>query len=123
MYTCGATSVTEDQLDHALVVIGWDSQSNFLVKNSWGDDWGVNGFGVISKDRDCGLKMIVYELYRNGGPGVPTATNNTAPGNNNTTASNSSSNTVSNGGGTGYIIKYGCHLPLLVGCLLLVFLH
>lgn len=42
-------------LNHVLVVVGYDREGNYIVKNSWGKEWGINGFGVISKDNDCGI--------------------------------------------------------------------
>lgn len=76
VYSCGIPTVTEDLLDHALEVIGWDNQSNWIVKNSWGTSWGSYGIGVVSKDYDCGLRLIVFELRRNGGGSLPSPTIN-----------------------------------------------
>jgi hypothetical protein len=43
----------QSQPDHALLIIGWDDnaentgQGAWLIKNSWGDTWGFNGFGYV----------------------------------------------------------------------------
>ena len=51
-----------DPIDHAVTIVGWDdnfSRNNFyrtappgdgawIVKNSWGDDWGKNGYFYVS---------------------------------------------------------------------------
>jgi hypothetical protein len=107
IYSCGMPTVGTELLDHALEVIGWDSASNFIVKNSWGTTWGAGGFGVISKDRDCGLKLIVYELYRKGD--TPIAPNNNMTPNTNPATNGSSPppDNNSSAGGRGYIIKRG----------------
>jgi hypothetical protein len=34
---------------HCMVVVGWDG-TNFIVKNSWGTDWGANGFCLLTPD-------------------------------------------------------------------------
>jgi hypothetical protein len=34
---------------HAMVVVGY-THGNFLVKNSWGTGWGVNGYWTMSPD-------------------------------------------------------------------------
>jgi cathepsin L len=37
-----------DTINHAVLLIGWDDQKQaWLVKNSWGEDWGEKGFGWI----------------------------------------------------------------------------
>ena len=35
---------------HAVAVIGYDKDGNFLVKNSWGTGWGNGGYVWVSKD-------------------------------------------------------------------------
>ena len=36
---------------HCVLLIGWDeSTDEWIIKNSWGTDWGTNGFGRISYD-------------------------------------------------------------------------
>ncbi|MFH1502708.1 MAG: C1 family peptidase [Candidatus Eisenbacteria bacterium] len=38
-----------DQTDHTVLILGWDDTmcgtGAWLIKNSWGQDWGLNGFG------------------------------------------------------------------------------
>lgn len=35
---------------HATMLAGWDPSGFFWSENSWGNDWGVDGFGKISPD-------------------------------------------------------------------------
>ena len=46
-YTGGVYSDSEhyDTINHAVILVGWDdAKSAWLMKNSWGPSWGVNGF-------------------------------------------------------------------------------
>ena len=40
--------------DHHVLLVGY-TETEWIVKNSWGSDWGVNGYGYISKNNaeDC----------------------------------------------------------------------
>jgi cathepsin L len=49
-YKCGVFNEQNDThgVDHSIVIIGWDNaRKAWLIKNSWGTNWGINGFGWI----------------------------------------------------------------------------
>jgi C1A family cysteine protease len=52
---CGS-STSISSMNHAVLLYGWDSNGNWLIKNSWADTWGINGFMVLSSTNDCGIK-------------------------------------------------------------------
>lgn len=61
VFSCDDTT-NESNLNHAITVVGYDADGNFIAKNSWGKSWGVNGFMNLSKDNDCGLKLYTFQF-------------------------------------------------------------
>ena len=50
------------------MIIGYDSDGNYIIKNSWGTLWGESGFGRIDKNNDCGLSGFVGQFLSNATP-------------------------------------------------------
>ena len=53
-------SCSKDQLDHAVLAVGYDSiegNKYIIVKNSWGSSWGMDGYIYMNSDIDnmCGM--------------------------------------------------------------------
>jgi C1A family cysteine protease len=46
-----------------VLLVGYDSNTNFIFKNSLGDDWGDKGYGTFKKYYDCGIRIVSYEFY------------------------------------------------------------
>jgi C1A family cysteine protease len=63
--SCPDKATAEANLNHAVVVIGFDENGNYIIKNSWGTGWGMSGFGVVSKDPNCGISSAAYIYYSN----------------------------------------------------------
>lgn len=62
VYTgCGSFSASYSKINHAVVVVGYDSNGNYIVKNSWDTTWGDNGFGTVSASADCAISAFVYQ--------------------------------------------------------------
>uniref|UniRef100_A0A8C5WIB1 Cathepsin K n=1 Tax=Leptobrachium leishanense TaxID=445787 RepID=A0A8C5WIB1_9ANUR len=52
-----------DAIDHAVLVVGYGMQSSsnyWIIKNSWGEDWGEQGYIRMAKDKEnaCGIANL-----------------------------------------------------------------
>lgn len=67
VYTGCPTNFSESVslVNHAVIIVGYDADGNYIIKNSWGPTWGENGYGVISKSADCGMSYWPLEIRGN----------------------------------------------------------
>ena len=74
-YSSGVISIScGDNLDHAVLAVGYTtigSEEAFIVKNSWGPDWGSQGYVYISTSESANNGNGVCGIL--GDPVVPTA--------------------------------------------------
>ena len=64
-YTSGILSCPSNcVVDHAVLLVGYDTDYWF-IKNSWGDDWGDNGYIKISRasGSNCRIGREVHALW------------------------------------------------------------
>lgn len=50
------------QFNHYVLVVGYDSSTNFIIKNSLGLGWGSLGFGKLANGYDCGIRILPQQL-------------------------------------------------------------
>jgi cathepsin H len=46
--------------NHAVLVVGYD-QDSWIIKNSWGEEWGEKGFFRLDKKTPCGLTISMHQ--------------------------------------------------------------
>lgn len=75
IYTgCPSFAASVAAINHAVVIIGYDTNGNYIIKNSWDTTWGESGYATVSKDADCGFshqpkefrgtnKQLTYEYH------------------------------------------------------------
>jgi len=52
-YSGGIFSDCQKTLDHGVLAVGYDTDTNWIVKNSWGVSWGEQGFIRLKKGNTC----------------------------------------------------------------------
>ncbi|EAR95851.1 papain family cysteine protease (macronuclear) [Tetrahymena thermophila SB210] len=48
--------------NHAVLVVGYDQQGNWIIKNSWNAYWGENGYIRLAPDNTCGILTYGYQV-------------------------------------------------------------
>ena len=46
-------------INHAVLLYGWDENNNWLIRNQWGTSWGDGGDMKLSSTYDCGLQYYI----------------------------------------------------------------
>lgn len=60
-YSSGVFSNCGAQVNHAVLLTGFDKYQNWFIKNSWGTSWGVKGYITLKSGNTCGI--AVYPGY------------------------------------------------------------
>lgn len=81
----GNCSSNPDDIDHAVLIVGYgseDGEDYWIVKNSWGTDWGMDGYFYIKRNTDLpyGVCAINYMAsYPTKQPSAPSPSGSPPP--------------------------------------------
>lgn len=53
-----------NSVTHAVTLVGWNKE-DWIIKNSWGEDWGINGYlymPLITENK-CGINTLVSHPF------------------------------------------------------------
>lgn len=60
----------EQHLNHAVVIVGY-TKDYWIVRNSWGTDWGMDGYAHVKMGNTCGIELDAWRITFEGpGRGV-----------------------------------------------------
>ncbi|KAL4510457.1 hypothetical protein ABPG72_020919 [Tetrahymena utriculariae] len=51
---------TLNGVNHAVLAVGYDKQGNWILKNSWADDWGQQGYFLLAPNNTCGILDMAF---------------------------------------------------------------
>jgi len=62
--------VTKFSNTHAVTIVGWgkkgkkkkNSSKYWIIQNTWGDDWGENGFAKVAMGQDLNIDKFAYSI-------------------------------------------------------------
>lgn len=55
----GCPSDASERINHAVLLYGYTSNGDWLIKNSWGTGWGNSGTMILSNSNDCGVSSDI----------------------------------------------------------------
>lgn len=62
MFYADGTFITDSKTTlHKVTIVGYDPENRFLVKNSWGVEWGINGYAYVGEDGGV-CNAVIYPI-------------------------------------------------------------
>lgn len=62
-YASGVFSNCAKDLNHAVLLVGYNTDDTWIIKNSWGTSWGEKGFMTLSAGNTCGIMTSAIQAY------------------------------------------------------------
>jgi C1A family cysteine protease len=63
-YRSGVFSNCAKSVNHGVLVVGWDAQGNWIIKNSWGTSWGQNGYMTLKTGDTCAVCQYMANSWK-----------------------------------------------------------
>lgn len=57
-YQSGVFNDCTNQVDHAVLLVGFNATKGWKIKNSWGSSWGESGYAWLQDGNTCGICSI-----------------------------------------------------------------
>jgi len=54
-YSSGVFSNCGNSINHAVVAVGWTSTGDWIIRNSWGSNWGDQGYITLKAGNTCSI--------------------------------------------------------------------
>ena len=61
-YEQGIFDNCRSYINHAVLLVGYVSGIGWKIKNSWGKEWGMNGYFWLAEGNSCEICMNAYTV-------------------------------------------------------------
>lgn len=63
-YRSGVFSTCGKNVNHGVLAVGWDDNNNWIIKNSWGTNWGQKGYITLKTGDTCAVCEYMANAYK-----------------------------------------------------------
>lgn len=61
IFSCQPSEMDQSLINHGVQVVGYNATGKYyIIKNSWGTTWGMDGFGYVDMTNDCMIKRKIF---------------------------------------------------------------
>ena len=56
----------KDPMNHAITIVGQTEKQDWIIRNSWGSSFGINGYILLKKGNTCSVCRHAFVPYLKG---------------------------------------------------------